>query len=720
MVLSKLSLFNRNKKGESKAGDHLNDAYLEIIRDPQVYSPDIDKSVAFILRKTAQALSVSRSSLWLLSKDHHFLKCYSLYDARDGEYQSGSEIDAESYPRYFDALINSRVVDASDALNDPRTNDLRESNLEVLEVKSMLDATIRNMRQQGIIQGVLCNEMVGTKRSWNANEQMFVASIADFLSQRLITSELHKSETRYKALYENVNEGFIIFSKDKFVDVNPATCRIFGGSREDFIGMTPVDFSPKFQPDGSLSHSKVQAYHAACAAGTPQNFEWRHKRLDGTEFDAEVIVTAINLFGEDTFYAMVRDISAKKAAQQLEAQNTKLEKAKIEAEELAKSKMEFLANMSHEIRTPMNGIFGMVSLVLDTPLNDEQKDYVETIQSSTESLLTILNDILEYSKLSNSGIRIESRKFNLRDLVRNVIGTFQATATNKGLSLGSVVGPDVPPLLIGDDHRIRQILGNLVGNAVKFTKDGEVQVKVSHDLKGAKGGTVRFLVSDTGIGMDRETIDGLFTPFTQADSSITRNYGGTGLGLAICRDLAKAMNGRLTVESNIGKGSTFCFEVDLHQPRPNSEKRNSAGNPHSQTTIGELAQGQSFPNDPILIVEDNLINQKVTSSIIEKLGYPVTIADNGQEAVDLCRELDFSIIFMDLSMPQMDGFEATELIRRNEKGSSRSTIIAVTGHAFIEHRQRCEEVGIDDFLSKPYNLFKLKEKLDYYSKGDAQ
>ncbi len=403
---------------------------------------------------------------------------------------------------------------------------------------------------------------------------------------------------------------------------------------------------------------------------------------------------------------------------ELQKQNKYLEIARKEAEAAAQSKMDFLANMSHEIRTPMNGIFGMVNLVLDTPLDVEQKDYIETIQSSTESLLTILNDVLEYSKLSNTGITIEVRKFNLRHLIMDINRTFQVVAANKGLHLDSIVHPDVPKILLGDDHRIRQILTNLVGNAVKFTYKGHVSINVTLTENQDSNSLIRFSVSDSGIGMDEETIKKLFQPFMQADASITRNFGGTGLGLAICKDLAETMGGKIIIESEVGKGSVFHFDVSLEAPKNTSISSETDSEQRSQATIKEISDGNKFENKPILVVEDNLVNQKVTSLIVEKLGYPVTIASNGEEAVKLCKENDYKIILMDLSMPQMDGFEATEKIRKNEKKGSRAKIIAVSGHAFNEYRERCSEVGVDGFLSKPYNLFKLKEKLDFYT-GDS-
>ncbi len=708
-----LTSFFRGKSNIDNA--KFDDAYIKIIEDQRIYRGELKESVRVILRECATTLSVCRVSMWLLSGDHKELSCLLLYDCNKDSFESGAVITAEAYPNYFDQLSRSRFIDASDAFNDSRTNELKLSYLKKLNIRSMLDATIRDLRHDGQLQGILCAEMVGVQRDWTADEKVFVTSIADLLSQRLVAYQLEQSEVKYKALYESAAEGIIIFGDTKFVDVNPAACAMFRGNKGEIMGLSPIDLSPKYQPDGQLSAPKAMAFMTGCINGISQNFEWRYTRLDGTEFDAEITLSSVNLLGEDTLFALVRDITAKKRASKLESQNHQLKLARKEAEKSAKSKMNFLANMSHEIRTPMNGIFGVVSLVLDTPLNSEQKGYIETIESSTESLLTILNDVLEYSKLSMSNIELEQREFNLRHLVMDVVRTFQVLASNKGLRLDSLIYPDVPSVLVGDNHRIRQILSNLVGNAVKFTEVGSVHLKVSCVMIDDSEHNIRFSVVDTGIGMDDLTIEKLFQPFTQADASITRNYGGTGLGLAICHDLAQALGGRITVESKIDQGTTFIFDVCL-QKVEQSSKKGEPSSEKSKLVIADLVKGQTFPNKPILIVDDNEINRKVTSSIVEKLGYPVTIARNGQEAVGLCKENNYSIILMDLSMPEMDGFEATEKIRGLEKESSRATIIAVTGHAFLEYRQRCEEVGIDDFLTKPYNLFKLKEKLDYYSK----
>jgi len=695
----------------------LDDAYMRIVNDTRIYQDSFEESVSIILCQCQKAMAISRVSLWLISDDQQELNCVSLYLGKEKQFQSGLVISADTFPRYFEALLNSRFIDANDTFADPRTAELGPSYLKKLNVKSLLDSTIRH---DGQVQGVLCMEMIDVKRDWKAEEKTFAASMADLISQRLVANKLSLTQGRYQSLFESTSEAILIFGENGFEDVNPAACSLFGGSKKEIMSKSPPDLSPKYQSDGELTMTKASRYISDCYKGkdSSKNFEWLHRRLDGTEFQAEVTMNIINFEGRDTVCVLTRDITEKKESEQLAIQNFQLELAKKEAEAAAKSKMNFLANMSHEIRTPMNGIFGMVNLVLDTPLNNEQKDYIETIQSSTNSLLNILNEVLEYSRLSNSAIVLDKQEFDLNRLVRDVLRSFKALAEEKHLSLKSSIDTDIPIKLMGDDHRIRQILVNLVGNAIKFTREGLVKVSVEYNGDSGAKHNIIFSVSDTGIGIDEATLGKLFQPFTQADSSITRNYGGSGLGLAICRDLVELMDGEISVESEVGKGSVFSFNLCLEAP--DHEGIHVETLPLSGTaplTIKSLGNGQSFPNHPILLVEDNLINQKVTKSIIEKLGYPVSIANNGQEAVELCEQNDYSIVFMDLSMPEMDGFEATEIIRSKESEGSEVTIIAVTGHSFLEHRQRCEEVGINDFLSKPFDLFKLKEKLDSYTVG---
>ncbi|MBT6441274.1 MAG: PAS domain-containing protein [Alphaproteobacteria bacterium] len=510
-------------------------------------------------------------------------------------------------------------------------------------------------------------------------------------------SERRQADERFRVLFERSTDPHLLVDQRGIIDCNRATLEMLGcPDQESLVGQHPAELSPEQQPDGRVSSEKAKEMDALARARGFHRYEWTHQRFDGEEFLVETTMSPVALDSGPALLVVWHDISVRKRAEEA------LRDAKDAAEHSNKAKSDFLASMSHEIRTPLNGVIGMLGLMMRGKLDNTQRDQAEVARQSAESLLSLINDILDVSKLEAGRVDVERIDFDLLDVVSGVAELLGPRAKEGGNVIDVTYAPDVPVDIGSDPTKIRQVLFNLVGNAIKFTHEGSVSVNVMCIDRSDAGATMRFEVTDTGIGIDPAVRDTLFEKFAQADASISRRYGGTGLGLSICRMLLEALGGRIGVDSELGVGSTFWFELPVSVSSVIDVAIRDAGDePDHAVDAGSLA------NYKILLAEDNLINQQIAVTLLVDAGADVDTALNGIEVVEMAPLEPYDVVLMDIRMPELDGLEATKRIRALGGSCAEIPIIAMTANAMRGDRDAYIAAGMNDYVSKPLAFGKL-------------
>jgi PAS domain S-box-containing protein len=511
--------------------------------------------------------------------------------------------------------------------------------------------------------------------------------------------QLRRSAEEHQLLFERNPQPLLVYDCETLaiVAVSDAAVASMGYTRTEFMQLTLLDIAP---PE---DHADMIAYGKRHAVGERFGLfvsrPRRHLTKDGTVLDVEVTSDELVLGGRRCRACLAVDVTERNRA------SAELAIARDQAVEASNMKSAFLANMSHEIRTPMNGVIGMTELLLSMGLTEAQRECAEQIARSGEQMLSIINDILDISKIETGHLELDIADFDLRPAIEQTCALARAQARTRGLDLQLAIAPEIPDRVRGDSRRVHQVLLNLVTNAIKFTDAGSVTVSVEAPASGTQDGSrVRISVRDTGIGIAAESVQRMFEPFTQADVSTTRLYGGTGLGLAIARELVELMGGAIGAESTLGEGSCFWFELLLERPADENAPaavRNAPG-----------AEALTWSTPPfVLVADDSQVNQIVAARSLERCGCNVEIVGDGRQALAALAARRFDAVLMDCQMPELDGYEATAELRRREAPGERVPVIAMTAQAMDGDRERCLEAGMDDFVSKPMRFEALRSML---------
>jgi PAS domain S-box-containing protein len=644
-----------------------------------------------ILEIAARAIDVERLSMWEFDARHSLIRCVGLHLRNGNRYESGAVLPRIVAPVYFEAIERERVVAANDAQTDPRTREFRDSYLVPHNIGAMLDVPLQGNNHR---LGVLCAEHVGGTRAWTVDEQNFAISVGNLIvialgeeQRRTALQRLAESEARARLIVDTAHDAYIgIDSTGCIVTWNAQAEATFGWRRDEVVGkhLTETIIPPAYR-DGH--NNGMQRFHETGEAPVMnQRLEVTALHRSGREFPIELTVTSPMKSEHGYFFgAFLRDISGR-----IE-RDAELRRAKESAEAATRAKSEFLTNMSHELRTPLNGVLGYAQLLQrDRGLTPTQREALEAIAKCGTQLLDLINDVLDLSKIEAGRFDIEETSTDLTKLATDLRSVVGEAANRKGLMLTTSISPDVPRTVVLDGLRVRQVLLNLLGNAIKFTEAGLVRLTI-----GVAAERLVFEVTDTGAGIEPESITRIFAAFAQTKTGAAA--GGTGLGLAICDRLISLMGGELKVDSVLGEGSRFWFTLPLVEGRMAPRKELDELESDLPAFDARLAAGQSVL---AMVVDDNIANRHIMSSLLESAGIRVVTAGGGFDAIERAQTERPQIIFMDLKMKDLDGFEATRRLASDPLTSS-IPVIAVTASALGNSRQRARDAGCVDYLSKP-------------------
>jgi PAS domain S-box-containing protein len=642
-----------------------------------------------ILETCANTLQVERLGMWRFDSDAASIRCLGMFRRGATRIDCGAVLVREDAPAYFAALEQERVIAAHDAHTDPRTSDFAASYLTPNHIGAMLDVPLRQERTIG----VLCAEHVGGPRSWTVDEQNFAVSVANIVvvaiadqERRQALARVEESDTRAHLILETAHDAFVGMDADGRISVwNAQAESTFGWTRDEVLGRS---LSATIIPETFReAHERGMARFLATGEAPVVNrrLELSALHRDGREFPIEITITLPMRQGDGYFFgAFLRDISARRD------QDEQLRRAKDAAESATRAKSEFLANMSHELRTPLNGVLGYAQLLQrDRRINPSQREALDAIAKCGTHLLDLINDVLELSKIEAGRIDIDASATDLVQLTVDLKYVVAEAARRKGLTLTMAIASDVPRRVLLDGRHLRQVLLNLLGNAIKFTAVGQVHLGI------ARIGQDRlsYEVSDTGPGIAPGELSAIFDAFTQ--TAVGATAGGTGLGLTISQHLVRTMGSELKVTSVVGEGSRFHFVLPLVAA---DESAMARGVEMAEPPLdARLAPGIELT---ALVVDDSTVNRRILASLLESAGVHVTTAAGGLEAIELARTHRPDVIFMDLKMSDLDGLEATRRLQQ-DVATAGIPVIAVTASAFRDARKAALDAGCVDYIPKP-------------------